>query len=88
MAIGNKDIEIGRKISECYTCKKEILQGAIFLNEDGNYTHPFCSDKCIDKYLKPKPKKKKHPYSVIFNGYERVLSKEDYETMEEHLHHL
>ena len=32
--------------------------------------------------------KKKHPYSVIFNGYERVLSKEDYETMEEHLHHL
>ena len=33
-------------------------------------------------------KKKKHPYSVIFNGYERVLSKEDYETMEEHLHHL
>ena len=33
-------------------------------------------------------KKKKHPYSVVFNGYERVLSKEDYETMEEHLHHL
>ena len=31
---------------------------------------------------------KKHPYSVIFNGIERVLSKEDYETMEEHLHHL
>ena len=32
--------------------------------------------------------KKKHPYTVAFNGYERVLSKEDYETMEEHLHHL
>ena len=33
-------------------------------------------------------KKKKHPYTVVFNGIERVLSKEDYETMEEHLHHL
>ena len=32
--------------------------------------------------------KKKHPYTVAFNGIERVLSKEDYETMEEHLHHL
>ena len=32
--------------------------------------------------------KKKYPYSVVFNGIERVLSKEDYETMEEHLHHL
>ena len=41
-----------------------------------------------DTVKRRKPEKKKHPYTVIFNGIERVLSKEDYETMEEHLHHL
>ena len=52
----------------------------------------FFGDKrassCLTCVTDTLAKRKKHPYTVVFNGIERVLSKEDYETMEEHLHHL
>ena len=93
IAINQTITELHKEISRNMPFEKESVTEQIVNELYIRIERLSTAKKDLEDFYKLKSilkltEEKKHPYSVIFNGIERVLSKEDYETMEEHLHHL